>query len=183
MSTNKKNTKKLDMVKLYSEDNKDYVKPKQSFTERLSEQEIADLLSDYVETKADDLTHGAHIRYLKKNKDTKKYEFRMGGTIFKIEDDYFTVSNGKYMWSVQKAGSIFYKKMSFVEKEKEFENTLFNKNKEIKGQAREIKEHKLTIAEQNKELKQKNLLIQKLIDEREKLNSKIKLLEKKLNGK
>ena len=166
MSTNKK----IEFIKL--EDDENFVKPKQSFTERLSLDEIADLLSDYEPIDAKNITHGVHIRYQKKNKKTHKYDFRMGGTIFKIEPEYFMVSNGKHIWSVQKKDTKFYKKMNFAEKEKEFEETLYNKNQEIKTS-------NSIISTQQKEIKQQNTFIQKLIDKIDKLNKKIKLIEKK----
>jgi hypothetical protein len=127
MSSNKKTLKKISDV--------DYNGPKKTFTQELTTEEIQSLLEGYKEVNYDDLKKGYHIRYFSKNKNTGKSEFKMGGTVIKIELDYVVLTNGSINWSVQLKNAIFYQQMTMEEirndLKMEYDAQLHIKNNEI----------------------------------------------------
>ena len=102
-----------------------YIGDKKTFTEQLTKEQIKDLLEGYVEVKFSDIKMGFHVRYFKKNGD--KLNFRMGGTIIKMDPEYVIVSNGKANWSVQKKGTIFYQQAPMSQIKKDIEEEYMKK--------------------------------------------------------
>jgi len=111
--------------------NDNYIRPKETYTDRLDDDDIADKLIDYV--KVDDISTVAlntHLRYFiletDKKKGTVKRVFRMGGFLSnkKSPDKYVILSNGKTTWSVQTATAVFYRKLTIDEIKEEYEADL-----------------------------------------------------------
>ena len=110
-----------------------YKKPPQTFSEKLTDAERIELLSDYKEKNIKDIIKGTHVRYFIKDIKTKELKFRLGGIIASIDGlpEYVILSNGKKTWSVQVNNAIFYAKMSFNDFAKEFNDKIFKKDVEI----------------------------------------------------
>jgi hypothetical protein len=93
-----------------------YQRPKKTFQEQLTAEEIEEKLQSYV--KVDDISEvplNTHIRYFSKN-DRGEYVYRSGGFLHRKNDErYVILTNGKASWSVQVANTIFYRKLSQVE--------------------------------------------------------------------
>lgn len=87
-----------------------------SYQESLSPAEIKKKLEDYQQVdEINDIKIGSHLRYFTFNPSTGDKQFRMGGFLSKLDDDYVVLQNGEFSWSVQKKNTIFFKKMSFGE--------------------------------------------------------------------
>ena len=89
-----------------------YQRPKQTYQENLTKQEIKEQLKDYKE--CNDITMlsiGCHVRYFSMDPQTKKKLFRLGGTINKIDPEYrfIILTNGTVSWSVQISNTTFWK--------------------------------------------------------------------------
>ena len=93
-----------------------FVKP--FVKKEMSEEEIEKDLFGFKEYKEGcDIDFGSHVKYY-----TKDGEYRKGGTIAKVADDYFKVKAlfGDTSWSLQKEGSkIYYKTKEQVKQEKD----------------------------------------------------------------
>jgi chromosome segregation ATPase len=105
-----------------------YIKPKHTYQEMLSNNDIKEKLKDY--KKVNDITKiniGSHIRYFIKDKNNKEL-FRLGGTLQKIDPQYryISLNNGSVTWSVQLNNSILYQKMTEDEIKAELKNELKN---------------------------------------------------------
>jgi len=115
-----------------------YMKKKdKTFQESLTDDDIHILLEYYEQiNNIHELKPGLLIRYYKISNENNKITklFRIGGTIIKIDFDkqYIIVSNGKINWSVQIENSIFYRKITYDDLKKFYENELDNKDLEIK---------------------------------------------------
>ena len=114
--------------------NKDtYVRPKLTFTDKLTKEGIEDLLEDYLQV--DDIGKvplGTHIRYFSTEKDGTK-KFRTGG-ILQVTTGlpkYVILSNGTNTWSVQTQGTTFFKKMNITEIKNEYEAIITELEKKI----------------------------------------------------
>ena len=103
---------------------KNYKRPKYTYTEKLSKNEIEDLLEDYVEKDINKIPINTHVRYFI-TKDNKKL-FRTGGLMVNNSGlpDFVVLSNGKTTWSVQIKGTIFFKKMSIKEIKEDYEEEI-----------------------------------------------------------
>ena len=80
----------------------EYKKEGKSLQQTLSPNEIKEKLQEY--SQIDDIGNASlnsHIRYFTIDKNGKK-QFRLGGFLTKIDNDYVVLSNGKLSWSVQK---------------------------------------------------------------------------------
>ncbi|XWV25667.1 hypothetical protein QJ856_gp0086 [Tupanvirus deep ocean] len=93
---------------------KTYKRPKKTFQETLSADEISKLLQGY--EKVDDIAEvplNTHLRYFKTNADGSQ-TFRTGGFLHNKQnpETFVMLSNGKQIWSVQTKGTVFFKKMS-----------------------------------------------------------------------
>lgn len=137
----------------------EYNGPKKTFTQELTTTEIKALLEGYEEIEFDDLQKGYHVRYFSKNKTTGKMEFKMGGTVIKMSENYLILSNGKINWSVQFNDTIFYKQLSMadIKADLERESGLY-----IKAKEKEIVELKKQIAELKKLNEEKDAKIASL---------------------
>jgi hypothetical protein len=131
----------------------DYKKEGKSLQQTLSPNEIKEKLQEY--TQINDIGEAplnSHIRYFTIDKNGKK-QFRLGGFLTKIDNDYVILSNGKLSWSVQKNNSIFFKKMSYNELKEEliekisnkFEKKLISLEKENETLKNTLKDIKRTI--------------------------------------
>jgi hypothetical protein len=113
-----------------------YTRPKQTYTDKLDEDDIASKLVDYVKVEnIAEIKLNTHLRYftLEPNKKTGtvKRKFRMGGFLSNKNnaDKYVILTNGKTTWSVQVANTVFYRKMSMDEVKEEYEEELNNMKK------------------------------------------------------
>jgi len=113
-----------------------YVGDKKTFTESLTKEQIVDLLDGYNETDFSNIKMGFHVRYFKEN--NGKMDFRMGGTIIKIEKDYVIVSNGKANWSVQKNNTTFYQQAPLSQIKKDIEEKYIKKITENEDKIQEL---------------------------------------------
>jgi hypothetical protein len=116
-----------------------YVRPETTYTEQLSQEQIAEKLEDY--KKVDDLYKihlGTHLRYF--SNINGKLVFRMGGILHNNNGlpEYVYLSTnttGKPAWCVQVKDTIFYRKMTLPEIKVEYQtsiNKLIEKNKKLK---------------------------------------------------
>jgi len=112
-----------------TEDN--YKRPKQTYTDKLDEDDIANKLTDYLKVdNIADVKLNTHLRYFTLEADKKtgtvSRKFRMGGFLSNKNspDKYVILTNGRKSWSVQVANSVFYRKMSNDEIKDEYEEEL-----------------------------------------------------------
>lgn len=110
-----------------------YKKNGNSFTDNLTKDEIKQLLEDYRKEKIEKIARGKHVRYFATDNEGHK-KFRTGGILINNAGlpDYVVLSNGGKNWSVQTEDTIFYVQMSISDIKKEFQDTLFKKDEEIK---------------------------------------------------
>jgi hypothetical protein len=145
------------MSRLGDKDN-NYVKPKKTFTDQLTKDEIKHLLEDYEEVKdIKKLMKGTHIRYFE-NKDGE-YLFRMGGIVTVIKEPlYIVLSNGTRTWSVQlKEDTILFSKLSASILKKQYLEALNEKQLEINELIAHNKKLIKTVNKQNKLLAKHNI--------------------------
>lgn len=130
-------------AKLGSGDN--YNRPKQTYTDKLSKNDIIAKLEDYKKSDISKIPLGSHVRYFSLDKDGNKL-FRMGGQLTKNDGlpNFVILSNGKSSWSVQTGGTTFFKKMSVSEMKNEYEKKLLEKDKKIKELLTLLKQYKKT---------------------------------------
>lgn len=123
-----------------------YIRPDETFQDRLSKDEIEERLEDYKKVNIKDVQIGTHLRYFTIGEDGKK-KFRLGGALIRNEGlpDYVVLSNNNIMWSVQTANTIFFAKMNFKELKAEYEDILADREETIKAMALEIKKLKTEI--------------------------------------
>ena len=122
-----------------------YQRPKKTYQEQLTAEEIEEKLDGYV--KVDDLDEvplNTHMRYFTTDKRGQKV-FRMGGFLYRRDDDrYVILTNGKDRWSVQRADAVFYRKLSHkeeIEQMKEaFQKELHKRNSMIRKLKKKIDE-------------------------------------------
>lgn len=93
---------------------KTYKKPKITYQDKLTADEIADKLQGY--EKVDDISEvplNTHIRYFDTLPDGTQ-KFRTGGFLYNKQnpEQYVLLSNGKVTWPVQVNKTIFFRKMS-----------------------------------------------------------------------
>ena len=87
-----------------------------SYQESLSPSEIKKKLEEYEQVDdIDNVNIGNHLRYFTFNPSTGEKQFRLGGFLSKIDQEYVVLNNGEFSWSVQKNKSVFFKKLSFNE--------------------------------------------------------------------
>jgi hypothetical protein len=148
-----------------------YKTDQQSYQSTLSENDIAKKLADYVRVRSSEITSipiNTHIRYFTINPKNGEKQFRLGGSLTKIDEDskYLILSNGTFSWSVQLSNSIIYRKLSpnelketikssAVDEVKKETAELIKENKELKKMIKEIKEATIKAKEVKKEKKHK----------------------------
>lgn len=111
---------------------KSYKRPKVTYQEQLTADEIAEKLQGY--QRVDDISEvplNTHIRYFKTEKDGSQ-TFRTGGFLKDKQnsDKYVMLTNGKQVWSVQVEGTIFFRKMTHKEEITAIHNLYKKKLKE-----------------------------------------------------
>jgi hypothetical protein len=128
-----------------------YKKKTKSYQESLSPDEIKEKLEEYKQVdNIDEVPLSTHLRYFTIDPKTGKKEFRLGGFLTKINDDYVVISNGNFSWSVQKKTSVFFQKLNFKELKddlvkkisKKFEkqlSDLVDENSKLKDTLKEVK--------------------------------------------
>ena len=130
----------------------EYKRPKFTYTEKLSKDEIEDLLEDYVEIKdMNKIPVNTHVRYFV-TKNNKRL-FRTGGLLINNSGlpDYVVLSNGKQSWSVQTKGTIFFKKMTIKEIKEDYEKEIEeieNENEDLKRMVKKL-QSELNILKKN----------------------------------
>ena len=127
-----------------------YVRPKKTFTEMLTEEQIESMLEDY--KAVDDIYNvplGTHVRYWSLVKGVKK--FRTGGVLAQNKGlpVYVMLSNGKNTWSVQVKDAIFYSKMSLADIKKDYASQITKLEKTVKHLTRENAELKRALRVQH----------------------------------
>jgi len=136
---------------------KSYSRPKKTYQDNLSPNEIKKKLEEYKQVEnIKNVELNTHLRYFVLDKKTGKKQFRLGGFLNKIDKDlkFVVLSNGKFSWSAQIADSIFFQKLSFNELKLEIINETSKKYKNIiNSLEEEVKTLKLTLKEIKKRLK------------------------------
>ena len=117
--------------------NDNYVRPVQTYTDKLTVDEIESKLEDYV--KVEDLYKipvGTHLRYFKTQDGARK--FCTGGSLVKSTGlpEYLILTNGVKSWSAQTKDTIFFRKLTL----KEIKETLQNKIDSLIEDNRKLKE-------------------------------------------
>jgi hypothetical protein len=133
-----------------------YKRPKKTFTESLSQDEIKEKLLDY--KKVEDISTipvNSHLRYfsLIEDKDTKKYKkvFRIGGFLKNKDNhaDYVILCNGinggGKSWSVNTKTSIFFQKMNINDIRDKYEEQINS----LKDEVRRLKKKIQTLEKNN----------------------------------
>ncbi len=138
------------------EDN--YKRPKKTYTDKLTDDDIKAKLEDYVEV--DDISMvplNSHVRYFTERINEKKKKekvFRLGGFLVNKSnyEKYIILSNVpetgfinpiKKTWSVNTKTSIFYKKQTLDEIKEEYELEIEDLKDQIKFLKKEIKKLKV----------------------------------------
>jgi len=95
-------------------------KGNKSYQESLSPADIKKKLEEYEQVdEINNVKIGTHLRYFTFNPSTGKKQFRLGGFLSKLDQDYIIMNNGEFSWSVQKNKTVFFKKLSFVDLKEE----------------------------------------------------------------
>ena len=135
-----------------------YVRPKKTYQDKLSAEEIKEKLEDYIQVnKITDIPIDTHVRYfsiVKSGKKTKKI-FRMGGFLKRKDNTnkYVILTNGRTSWSVQTESTIFFRKMNINEIKGQYEDEIDEMEAIIKKQKTEIRKLKSTIRDLKKKPK------------------------------
>ena len=142
-----------------------YIKPKVTYTDQLTKEEIEDQLKEYI--KVDNIKNvrlGANIKYFTLIKG--QYKFRIGGKLRSIKGlpDYITLTNGRNAWSVQLKNAILYREMTLKEMELEYDSIIKERDKKYK----ELKTEYKSLANDYREL----------VEENDKLKSSLSKLNK-----
>ena len=116
---------------------KSYVRPKITYQEKLTEDEISDKLQGYAKVdNIADVPINTHLRYISTQPDGSQV-FRTGGFLQNKQnaDIYVMLQNGKVSWSVQTADTVFFRKMSQKEEisaiREQYEKKLLEKDQII----------------------------------------------------
>jgi len=137
---------------------------KSSYQNKLTSDEIKNKLKDYKQIdNFNNIPLNTHIRYFILNKNDKGGEFRLGGFLktMDLEKGYIVLTTGKFSWSVQIKGHIFFAKMSGDDFKKEYKQII----KELK--------------KENTKLKNENKKLMDVISKIEKKRKKEKEKDKK----
>jgi len=124
-----------------------YKRPKVTFQEKLSADEIAEKLQGY-EQVADiaEVPLQTHLRYFIKDENGNQV-FRLGGFLYNKTnaEKFVMLSNGKNVWSVQVKNTVFFKKMSQKEEidslHKQYQKKIAEKDQIIDKLKKYIKEN------------------------------------------
>ncbi|CAH6420981.1 Hypothetical protein KVN_LOCUS92 [uncultured virus] len=145
--------------------NKDdgYIRPKMTFTDKLTEEDINNMLEDY--KKIDDIgliQIGTHVRYIIIDENNNK-KFRTGGNLINLSKYplYVILGNGNKTWSVQVDTAVFYRKLSIEEIKKEYEGEIEELENEIIAQKKTINNLKNYIIELKENVNNLKTIIKK----------------------
>ena len=127
---------------------KGYTRPAETFTDKLTDKEIMNLLEDYEKvTDISKVDNGVSLRYFVKDAtdENAKPKFRMGGILINKEGlpDYIMLTSGgagAATWSVQMKTAILYKKIPDKNIKAEYEKVLAEKNEIIDKLVAQIKQ-------------------------------------------
>jgi len=105
-----------------------------SYQSKLTKEDIAKKLEDYVRVESNKVTTlplNTHLRYFTINPKTGEKNFRLGGYLTKVGDnnEYVILSNNELSWSVQLATTIFYRKLNQVEIKDQLQTEIENDHK------------------------------------------------------
>lgn len=134
---------------------KGYKRPKVTYQEQLSADEIAEKLQGY--QRVDDISEvplNTHVRYFTVQQDGTQV-FRTGGFLHNKNnaDVYVMLNNGKNIWSVQVKNAVFFRKMSHQE-EIEAIHSLYKKKLEEKDNLiKKLKKYIKNNVDENKKKK------------------------------
>lgn len=120
--------------------NDGYEKPELTFTEKLTNDDIEEMLDDYVEVEnLAQVPLGTHIRYIATINGKKK--FRIGGILSNTKGlpKYIVLVNsaGK-SWSVQTKNTVFYRQMTRKEIREEYEEVIDELEEQIEKHLKTI---------------------------------------------
>ena len=134
-----------------------YKKTTKSYQDKLSPDEIKSKLEEYSQVDdIKDVSLNSHLRYFTINTKTGKKQFRLGGFLTKIDNEYVVLSNGNLSWSVQIKSSVFFKKMNFSDLKEELIQKISSKyEKKISKLTEENIILKNTLKQVKKQLKKK----------------------------
>lgn len=172
-----------------------YKRPEKTYQQTLSNQEIKDKLKDYKQiTNITAVPLGTHIRYFKIDPATKIKQFRLGGTLSKIDPEgrFITLTNGTTSWSVQLLTSICFQKMTEDEykdelkkevkkelindyedpKNNPLQQVVYELKKEISSLNKQIETYKNLEKNYNKLIKENSELSQQLVKIKEEILKK-----------
>ena len=132
-------------------------KTTKSYQDKLSPDEIKSKLEEYSQVDdIKDVSLNSHLRYFTINTKTGKKQFRLGGFLTKIDNEYVVLSNGNLSWSVQIKSSVFFKKMNFSDLKDELIQKISSKyEKKISKLTEENIILKDTLKQVKKQLKKK----------------------------
>ena len=122
---------------------KEYQRPKKTYTDNLTEDDINNLLEDYKKVEnIYQVSLGTHMRYF--SKVDGKTKFRTGGSLVHNQGlpKYVMLSNGKNSWPVQVKDTTFFAKMTINEIKAEYDeelNKLEKENTQLRKQVNELK--------------------------------------------
>ena len=122
------------------------IRPTKTFQEKLTNENIEQLLEDYIEVDQDQLFKipiNSHLRYYTIKElpnGSREKLFRMGGQLMNKDNcnEYVILSNGKNSWSVQTKTSIIYRKLKIDELKDNFEQQIKDKNNTINKLKKQI---------------------------------------------
>lgn len=112
--------------------NDKYIRPKQTKTEQLTDEDIKKLIEDYKEMDIYQIPLGSHVRYFIKTPQGNK--FRKGGFLHKNNGlpKYVVLrSSNNKTWTVQINNAVFFIKMSLNEIKTEYKNHIDLLDKKI----------------------------------------------------
>lgn len=138
--------------------NDNYIRPKKTLTDKLTEEDIQSKLEDYIEIQdISKIPLNTHLRYFTEKYDEKTKKkirvFRMGGFLINKNNydkyvvlsnipDSGVINNNKLTWSVNTKTSIFYRKLTLEEIKDEHNDEIEELNIEIAKLKKEIKKLK-----------------------------------------
>lgn len=134
-----------------------YKKTTKSYQDKLSPDEIKSKLEEYKQV--EDISKvplNSHLRYFSINTKTGKKQFRLGGFLTKIDNEYVVLSNGSLSWSVQIKSTVFFQKMNFSDLKEELIEKISakyeKKNRKLMEENVKLKD---TLKKVKKEIKKK----------------------------
>jgi hypothetical protein len=135
-----------------------YSKTKKSYQESLSPDEIKQKLDEYkIVEDIRTVALNSHVRYFTVNNKTGEKQFRLGGFVTKIADEYVILANNNLSWSVQIKNTIFFVKMSFSDLKEDIVKKITKKyDKELIELTEENKKLKDTLKQVKNQVKKKS---------------------------